>query len=327
MILIGSRAMSFNLGREYRKNILDWDFIATQNEYEEFKSLLGDKLIFEKDSKFGKTMIVNGLGPVEIEIVEKSGSQEIYDYNQFQNFTRDKKINEIVGETYTFNVATPDVMFLLKMSHRYLKNSPHFLKTMRDIQFLRTTFVVKIPERLKSTYKARQNFTYDYALPTLNKKKVDFFENNQEGYKTQDYMVYDHDSIHEVVKLYEKPAYDFIKYDSEDVLCSKELFERLPLDLKLATVYEEACVLALERHQIPNNFRPDPDTSFKMALEKVCTSIASGWWRGWAWKHYDMVLEFYDVSPVFYVKACKDAIEDGTLKKWDEVKNEILEVA
>jgi hypothetical protein len=58
-------------------------------------------------------------------------------------------------------------------------------------------------------------------------------------------------------------------------------------------VYEESCVLALERSQIPF---PDasPRKSFEYALMKVCTSITSGFFREWAWEHYDDVLALYN---------------------------------
>ncbi|MGC7970057.1 DUF7275 domain-containing protein, partial [Salmonella enterica] len=66
-----------------------------------------------------------------------------------------------------------------------------------------------------------------------------------------------------------RPAYTFYMKDGSEVMTSKEKFDSLPEELKLAGVYEETCVLALERHQIPNNFNPDPTGSFMYALEKV----------------------------------------------------------
>lgn len=41
--------------------------------------------------------------------------------------------------------ASLPALLALKLSHRYLKNSPHFLKTMHDIQFLRSRGVELTP--------------------------------------------------------------------------------------------------------------------------------------------------------------------------------------
>ena len=87
---------------------------------------------------------------------------------------------------------------------------------------------------------------------------------------------------------------DSIKADTAEVFCSKEKFLEAPEHIRLATVLEESYVLALERHQIPNNFEPPRDRSFLIALEKVCTSIASGWWREYAWENYDAVRALYN---------------------------------
>jgi hypothetical protein len=84
------------------------------------------------------------------------------------------------GLNLWFKVADIELLYMIKMSHRFLKNTPHFKKTMDDIWFLRNEFGCSdVKSYLISDYKVRQKFTYDYALPTLNKKKVDFFENNQ----------------------------------------------------------------------------------------------------------------------------------------------------
>ena len=74
-------------------------------------------------------------------------------------------------------------------------------------------------------------------------------------------------------------------------------------------------VLALERHQIPNDFRPHPKKSFDMALMKVCTSITSGWFREWAWENYDQVQGLFNPAYVDWFKA---GVEDGTVKLMEE---------
>ncbi len=174
-----------------------------------------------------------------------------------------------------------DGLYTIKMSHRFLKDSPHFHKTMRDIHFLRENGIKKIPKYLKEFYDLRRKETYWYKHPKLNTTKDSFFD------ETDVHYIYDHDSIHRAVAKGSVPAYELYKPTNEEVMCSKELFNSLPYEIRLNGVYEEACVLALERSIIP--FKTQKDIAFEKALEKVCTSITSGWFRNFAWENYDAV--------------------------------------
>lgn len=186
-------------------------------------------------------------------------------------------------------------LYTIKMSHRYKKNSVHFLKTMRDIQFMREQGC-EITEDLQAFYELRQKESYNYAHPKLDQDKQGFFSGDGVNY------VYDHDSIHETVCLIDgsesysvrSPAYKFYIRDGAEVMTSKEKFFAVVEDIRLFGVYEESCVLALERSQIPYEFKPDPRKSFETALMKVCTSITSGWFRQYAWENYDKVMALYE---------------------------------
>lgn len=191
--------------------------------------------------------------------------------------------------------ATPAECLMLKLSHRYLRNSPHFKKTMDDIQWLRSKGVL-LDEELKQILVKREAETYTYKHPALNVSKEDFFNGDGVNY------IYDHDSIHLTQALiYEhsslhswpKPAYTYYMQDGAQVNTSKEKFFEVPEQVRLYGVYEETCVLALERSQIPSNFEADPQKSFMLALEKVCTSITSGWFREYAWENYQKVVDLY----------------------------------
>src|SRR3990167_2953524 len=52
-------------------------------------------------------------------------------------------------------IASPEACLALKLSHRYLKNSPAFLKTMKDIWLLRNAGIV-VPEYLHDWLKRRE---------------------------------------------------------------------------------------------------------------------------------------------------------------------------
>lgn len=197
--------------------------------------------------------------------------------------------------------ATPAELLMLKLSHRYKKDSVHFLKTMRDIQMFRAAGV-ELDEGLQALLKQREAETYTYAHPSLEKRKADFFNGDGVVY------TYDHDSIHRAVTMLERPAYTYFQKTEAEVACSREKFMAQPSLIRILSVLEETQVLALERSQVPYRGEVDPRWSFEKALEKVCTSITSGWWREFAWENYDTVLRLYDER---YVDNFWAAVERG----------------
>lgn len=197
-----------------------------------------------------------------------------------------------------------DMVLTMKWSHRFLRNSPHFLKTMRHIQFL--TKVCGCTIKDENWLDLREKETYDYSHPNLSVKSNEFFNSNVN-------YIYDHDSIHLAVKHLSAPAYTMYMQDGAEVQCSREKFLNSPRAVKMMGVLEECYVLALERSQIPNNFEIDPKQSFMIALEKVCTSITSGWFREYAYQNYDVLVQMYDGS---YVEKFKLALEQGIVKPY-----------
>jgi len=199
--------------------------------------------------------------------------------------------------------ATPDEIFALKTSHKYKKNSPHFSKTRKDIILLRE-HGCKIPAHLKAWWKDRVRETYNYKHPRLKGVgKADFFNDDDINY------VYDHDAIHMVVKNLQQPAYRFFQPEGEEVHTSKEEFHAQPKYVKLFAVLEEAYVLSLERAIIPFNLFGDEvkcRKAFDTALEKVATSITSGWFRKYAYDNFDAVNALYDAAYVARFKAAAD---------------------
>lgn len=204
--------------------------------------------------------------------------------------------------------ASPEWLYFLKMSHRYLKDSPHFSKTMRDILDMRARGV-GMPEEAYSLFVEREKLTYTYKHPKLNVDKDDFFKGDQVPYK------YDHDSIHRVVAIDDEPAYTKYMVDGEQVLCSKDKFFSVSERVRLLGGLEESLVLAAERSLIPHDFRPNPHHMFVFALQKVCTSITSGWFREYCWEHYHDIIKLYDqecLKPAWYRKLRK-AIDNNEL--------------
>lgn len=285
--VIGSHAINHQLhklkGFRYRKP-MDIDIVADHDEAvafakknmieitEQYPSAKGGKLIFKS-----KSSVIPFSNIMEAELtLEGSTAKDLYNI-----ILNDPETMYIDGIAY----ASLDVCYMLKMSHRYVKNSSHFLKTMKDIHNLRK-FGAKIRKEHKEFYKARMNATYWYKHPKLNKSKSDFFNGDGVTY------LYDHDEIHESVKIDSAPAYTNFQSDNAEVMCDMKKFFELPEQIRLNAVYEESCVLALERSIIP--FGTDYERAFVMALEKVCTSITSGKFREYAWENYYTVRDMFN---------------------------------
>lgn len=276
----------------------DTDLIVTEEFYQEFLQVNASRILLTEERPNGYNVFMTGSNPLDLEVAKDGNSGQM-----LLELLQKYPLYQMKGG---LACATPELVYTLKMSHRYLKNSPYFKKTMDDILVLRK-LGYGIPDYLMDWYKQRMKETYSYAHPRLNQSREDFFSDDGINY------IYDHDTIHEAVKSFATPAFELIKEDKAEVFCSKEKFYSSPEHIKLATVLEETYVLALERSQIPFNFEIKPQQSFLKALEKVCTSITSGWWREYAWENYHDVLRLYDPS---YVKKFHKAKADGVIKPY-----------
>lgn len=197
-------------------------------------------------------------------------------------------------------------VLMLKDSHKYLKNSPHFLKTMLDIHALRK----RLGLGQTSAIKPLQDLMLDYEHPSLAVSKDAFFDAKEVPYK------YDHDTIHEAVAYGAAPLYLYYqgKRVPGAVMSDQKMFCAMDYDHQLMAVAEEAYVLALERCLIPGDFTVSPEKAFRTALEKICTSITSGWFREFAWENYFHVMLVYSSS---YVDKFKKGLENGTVMPYN----------
>lgn len=301
LVLIGSVAMNLATACEIRKPN-DLDVVGTYDDLvfymKAFAENSGKKLTallpFDKGTKLvGK---YDDKSIIEAEIAWEGSTAE-----ELHKLAREDEMRQTWG---MFTIPSMDLLYALKMSHRYKKNSQHFRKTMDDILFLRS-FGAKIRDEHMEFFKRREKETYNYAHPKLNVSKKDFFDGDDVPY------VYDHDSIHVAVKHLDRPAYSYFKPEDQEVLCDRKMFEELPEEIKLYSVLEEAYVLAIERSQVPFKGQLTPKQSFDIALMKVCTSITSGWWREYAWEHYHQAQELYSDS---YADKFWNAVALGKVK-------------
>jgi hypothetical protein len=309
MLIIGSLALRHNKVALTR-DTSDIDVIMRPSELSKFKLQYANRIVTEQKTKNGIALFISGIKPVDIEIALPGSTGE-----QLLEIIESNNLLATLGECEYFDndvyYASNDLVYTLKMSHRYLRNSPSFNKTMDDIHALRA-LGCSIPGSISNWYKDRVKATYDYKHPSLKRSKENFFKNDGVNY------IYDHDSIHEAVAIDDRPAFELVREEGADIFCSKEKFFSMPIEVQLSTVLEEAYVLALERSLIPYDFTPDPKAAFLIALEKICTSIASGWWREFAWENYNKLVSLYDDGE--YVYCFNDALKNGLIRPYNSTQ-------
>jgi len=190
------------------------------------------------------------------------------------------------------NVVSPKGLMLFKRSH--LHRPIDFAKHIRHYHFLKSK-VIDLDEVYYNLLKERTRLTkekYGDKVPSLKKSKKDFFD---------DYVTkkYEHDQIHRAISFYDRPLYEELKTDDESVWCSKDKWEQLPHQKKIYCILEEAYVISIERYLIPNNKFPRKFAFYK-SIEKICTTLTSGWFRDYATENWTELMSHSDYD--FYKK-------------------------
>lgn len=299
MLLIGSAALGRHIDG-YRTPV-DYDYIGTIEEYHDtvsyFKTLGWLKAAYPISAN---SMVIK---------TENEGIRHIY---EFSIAWPGNSNEDILKHNEKYNagrdIASLDMLYMIKLSHRFKKNSVHFRKTMADIRSMRE-LDVNVSKSLKKILKKREKETYTYAHPNLSQNKNQFFQERESFY------VYEHDDIHVAVATEDSPAYTQFSMDGEEVRVDKDKWDALPLRTKLLAGLEESYVLALERSLVPHPGVLTPKQAFDKALEKVCTSITSGWFREFCWEHYHEIQALYDES---FVSKFEAALAAGRIRKFNE---------
>lgn len=299
LVLIGSCAMNMHLSP--LRSPADMDIVGTYDEVQNLVKTLkskGEKVIANYPINSGKTVYIK----TDKRILEAEIAWEDSRAERLVKFVEGDCVSIVWGlPGISMWLPSLNFLYMLKMSHRYLKDSPHFYKTMKDIHFMRRNGA-KIPEHMQEFYEQRMKDTYTYSHPKLNQTKDKFFDN-----ATSIYTI-DHDSIHEAVKHIERPAYEYFKDDAAEVLCSKDMFFACSERVRLLAGLEEAYVLSIERAIHPYNLvGEDREVAFETALMKLCTSISSGWFREFCWENHHQIDAMYNAE---YVDKFYDALHN-----------------
>ena len=166
----------------------------------------------------------------------------------------------------------------LSLDYRWIKHISFWHKFLKEHFNPEDLPLVKERERLTL-------LDYKQKNPKLNMSNVDFFDDFVQ-------KKYDHDYIHELVAFYDEPLYCKLKFDDKRHLawCEIELWNQLSHEDKLKCICEEASTIALERFLLPQKQR-FPNVAYYDALQKVCTSLTSGWFRDYAIWHWPELMK------------------------------------
>lgn len=257
MYLIGSRAAGHYLDREVKPDA-DWDFVS---------EVRTDKC---REYEFSP------LGDAHLAVC-----REYYD-------------GEIVKTPHgEAKVVNPVGLMLIKRSH--LHRPLNFAKHIRDYHKLHSLFGNQIDGRYKELLANLTKITkekYGDRTPSLKKSKREFFDDYVTKY-------YEHDDIHYATCYYNEPIYEKLKPDPDMVWCSRKLWNDLAHDDKIRCVREEAYTIALERYIIPKmktgETPPPAKFSFYWSLERICTTLTSGWFRDFAIDNW-LEISQYDID-------------------------------
>lgn len=201
----------------------------------------------------------------------------------------------------------PDLLLTLKMSHA--SYDIFWEKTMADIIFFKRKGLVVNKEIYRHLLNGWIALRGEKWVSLKNKTSTTFFE---DAVKRK----YNHDSVHEAVKNYDRPLYETILKEDGKVSCCGNKFEQLPFEDKIKLVKEEVWVTALERFLVPANFeRVSPGAAYLKSLKKLCTtmSVAGGWFSFFMLDNYEHLL--YDpVEDKKYLERFKKAERNKQIK-------------
>jgi hypothetical protein len=272
--LIGSRALNFwNPSARINDNA-DWDIVT------DFPMMFDHLRNFEHH----KTSVLNN--------------------SEIGQFASDMIIH--VGNT-PVNVVTMEGLAAIKRSHlhrslSFQKHITHYHKhglveAMRSAKESTIEFLVK---RIELTKKE-----YPQGNPNLMQKNEEFFDD----YVTK---VYNHDWLHEQVAYYDKPLYTRLQDDPTIAWCKKEYWQKLSHQEKCECVLEEAMVIAIERFIVSPKIEKPLLTKLAIlrSVDKICTTLCSGWFRDFAIDYYDDIYKMMLSSSVSKVDSVVNKLKE-----------------
>lgn len=280
-ILIGSRAMDYWNGGTIFDRDTDWDFICSKDMFE----------IMKQRSKERPFAHMTEDPKLEWHDPDHLNNGELYD-----NYKGRCGV-ETVGLWGAILIAPPRMLYVLKRSHAWRhrnheKTLTHLWKggLHKHKPLPRSFDDDLLTKRIKLTKEA-----YPQGNPNLNQSVEDFFDDPVK-------KIYEHDWLHELYAFDGVPMYTKLQPDPSKAWCAKDLWDALPHDNKVYCVQEETYVIATERFLVPTGYKFPAKLAYLKSLNKVCTTLCSGWFRDFAIDNYGTILEGFDQNVVNRVR-------------------------
>lgn len=185
-------------------------------------------------------------------------------------------------------VMLPKGLAIIKRSHLWRDLS--FQKHITHYDLFLKKYMSDMTHEDNFFLKERTDLTmeiFPQRTPKLNVTKDEFF---------YDYVpkFYEHDWLHELVAFEKEPIYKLLQNsDKDSVWCSESKWNKLSYEMKCKCVAEEAYVISLERFVIPKNWDCAYKLSYSKALDKICTTLCSGYFRDFALDNYGEIFKLF----------------------------------
>ena len=265
MLLIGSQAQQYFTDVSLVDSNSDWDVICPPETN------------FESDWR-----------------IEKHDIDFLNNRRALEEFKSDRYAK--VGQ-FWMSVCHPEGLCSIKRSHLHRPRGfarnmwlyRQFSEVDRRLDALAVSQKVDcfLTERIKLTKKE-----FGDKVPSLNQTNEEFFDDAVPKY-------FVHDDIHRIVAHFDEPLYEKMKSDKSLAKCERSMWEQFSPEEKKLCVLEECYVIGLERFVIPERVKGTGkglgfSVAATKALEKVCTTLCSGWFRDYAIDNYVEIIKMID---------------------------------
>lgn len=195
-------------------------------------------------------------------------------------------------------VVNPFGLAIIKRSHlwrnlSFQKHITHYHKSC--LADFRTRFT-DLDEMLLGLRTRMTHLEFPQGNPNLNQSVDDFFDDAVT-------KKHNHDYLHELVAFYSRPLYTQLQHNSTSAWCDKDLWHKLTFDEKIRCVAEETYVISIERFLVPKEWDYPYRLAYTKSLDKVCTTLCSGWFRDFAIDNYPSILGLFNADKINAVKA------------------------
>lgn len=194
-------------------------------------------------------------------------------------------------------VVNPFGLAIIKRSHlwrnlSFQKHITHYHKSC--LADFRTRFT-DLDEMLLGLRTRMTHLEFPQGNPNLNQSVGDFFDDAVT-------KKYNHDYLHELVAFYSRPLYTRLQHNSTSAWCDIDLWHKLTFDEKIRCVAEETYVISIERFLVPKEWDYPYRLAYTKSLDKVCTTLCSGWFREFAIDNYPSILNLFDIGKIENVR-------------------------